>query len=639
MKTIKKSKQQIIIAFFIFSILLGIYFLSYSGVPVSDDEQQYASVAQNIALRGDFDSPQLYGNNRIQGKSSTSGLLHPILGAPIIFLIRSTSFGEVQALYLLPPLYTALTAALIFLICVKSGFTQKTGVITSLMFGLGTIAWPYSQTFFREPLAMLLLTGSWLALLLATDNNQTTTVHTVAWIVFVGTFVGALFTKILLLSTLPAIIYIAVIYRQPNLRQENKKRKYSTILLVIILVISFIVIFNTLLPDEASSRFSERFFARLWKYREKLHYAKIPEAAAGMLFSPSKGLLIYSPFLLLIPLGWVRTKKEDKQRLIFAGLALTGLIVTQAIAYGTNWWNTSWGTRFLLPILPILLIAIAPVVEKIQTTNKTYFKALFWSLIGMSFAIQVGGVLIATPVYLKDLYYRKFILDLGKTIWEIPHAPLFNHWLLLISGEPVNPAIWRLYSKSPALIFSIWFLCLLLIGGSAFLLLSILKNSISIRAAKKWGFPATLFLMISIPFLILHTYKTDPRYGYGRDDISATHIIITQETQPGDVILVYPYLNPIWYHFFNFYREETVWYSLPRTYPSGEIEATNSLVNELSEDYSRIWIVSETALGEPQIVLAEKYLAHKGALIYQTNFNMYKNQGKVIRVALYEIDN
>src|SRR5690606_26415462 len=69
--------------------------------------------------------------------------------------------GMVHTVYLFNVLVGALTAGVLLLYAVALGYRERTAVLTALVFGVATIVWPYSKSFFREPLAMffLLLTG------------------------------------------------------------------------------------------------------------------------------------------------------------------------------------------------------------------------------------------------------------------------------------------------------------------------------------------------------------------------------------------------------------------------------------------------------------------------------------------------
>ena len=85
--------------------------------------------------------------------------------------------GRMQALFWLNTLYTALTGWVLYSLVLQLGGSRKQAVITTLVFGFGTLAWPYAKTFFREPLAMLLLMLTVYLLVLATGERGSVAVR------------------------------------------------------------------------------------------------------------------------------------------------------------------------------------------------------------------------------------------------------------------------------------------------------------------------------------------------------------------------------------------------------------------------------------------------------------------------------
>ena len=156
----------------LFLLIFSVYALTYTGVPISDDEQLYISVAQNLANRGEFKAYQLYGNDRLNGQYNGIGVLHPTLASQVYRVARQFDLGGTQSLFLLSAIYTTATALIVYLIAVKYGASNNTALLASLLFGLTTIAWPYASTFFREPLAMLRVLASLWVFIWATDKSQ-----------------------------------------------------------------------------------------------------------------------------------------------------------------------------------------------------------------------------------------------------------------------------------------------------------------------------------------------------------------------------------------------------------------------------------------------------------------------------------
>jgi hypothetical protein len=70
------------------------------------------------------------------------------------------------------PVVTAGVAALLYVAVLLLGFRHRIAVAIALLYGLGTMAWPQSKTFFAEPLTALLLFGSFILLLAAAQHDE-----------------------------------------------------------------------------------------------------------------------------------------------------------------------------------------------------------------------------------------------------------------------------------------------------------------------------------------------------------------------------------------------------------------------------------------------------------------------------------
>jgi hypothetical protein len=79
----------------------------------------------------------------------------------------------------------------------------------------------------------------------------------------------------------------------------------------------------------------------------------------GLLVSPTRGLLVFSPFLIFIPIGLIqRLRSSNSQKLaVMLGLA----VVAQILFYSQADWRAgaSWGPRWLTDLLPILIWMLA----------------------------------------------------------------------------------------------------------------------------------------------------------------------------------------------------------------------------------------------------------------------------------------
>ncbi|HXO18435.1 MAG TPA: hypothetical protein VOA87_00770 [Thermoanaerobaculia bacterium] len=85
----------------------------------------------------------------------------------------------------------------------------------------------------------------------------------------------------------------------------------------------------------------------------------------GELLSPGKGLFVYSPFLLFLPL-YLRRSLTPSRRLLTVCL-LVGMAL-QLVMYAKTDWRSgySYGPRYLTDLVPILIWMLAPVVESLE---------------------------------------------------------------------------------------------------------------------------------------------------------------------------------------------------------------------------------------------------------------------------------
>ncbi|HYF61434.1 MAG TPA: hypothetical protein VD886_01385, partial [Herpetosiphonaceae bacterium] len=80
----------------------------------------------------------------------------------------------------------------------------------------------------------------------------------------------------------------------------------------------------------------------------------------GLLVSPTRGLLVFTPFLAFVPAGLIRRLRSPDTRWLAA--LLGGAVAAQVLVYSQVDWRAgvSWGPRWLTNMLPILVWMLAP---------------------------------------------------------------------------------------------------------------------------------------------------------------------------------------------------------------------------------------------------------------------------------------
>jgi hypothetical protein len=169
--------------------------------------------------------------------------------------------------------------------------------------------------------------------------------------------------------------------------------------------------------------------------------ASIATGVYGLLLSPGKGLLAYAPPALLAPFGdavlWARRRAET---VLLLALILIGLIAhaNVLIRWVGGW---SWGPRFLMPVLPLILLLLAPLLGPDRRHGRLVRRTLA--------ALAVLGVLVQAPalvldephIYLYDLKARYHVpiypsvAAMTRLEWQYVNrpelSPILGSWLLL----------------------------------------------------------------------------------------------------------------------------------------------------------------------------------------------------------------
>jgi len=100
------------------------------------------------------------------------------------------------------------------------------------------------------------------------------------------------------------------------------------------------------------------------------------EGIAGLLFSPARGLFVFSPWLLALPIGIWWILQSSHQRLLGRCL-LAGIAVTTA-SYALTPWHAgdSYGPRYMIDLIPAIVWLMAPAVDRLMGLRRMAFIGL-----------------------------------------------------------------------------------------------------------------------------------------------------------------------------------------------------------------------------------------------------------------------
>jgi hypothetical protein len=137
---------------------------------------------------------------------------------------------------------------------------------------------------------------------------------------------------------------------------------------------------------------------------------------AGLLFSPTHGLFVFSPFLIFVPVLFRRVWEDAGHRRLTLALGIA--VVLQLLAYSKADWagGASWGPRWLTDLLPILFWMLPPIVVSLRAMGRLVFAcgcaaAVLIEAIGAFWYMNVSDDAIASASNRK------------QALWDIRNAP------------------------------------------------------------------------------------------------------------------------------------------------------------------------------------------------------------------------
>ena len=536
-------------------LLFAIYWLTASGAFRSIDEQAVFAVSRNLAYHGRVDESSLFWASPYDEQArvgldgelySKYGIGHSLLVAGAIGLARLIpGAGLASSAMLLNSLATALTAFFLILAAARLGYSQRASVSLGLLYGLATYAWVYAKTLFSEPLVAL----GWTILV---------------WLLLPGvTARRSLLAGVAMAATVairPASIVLALPFalllweRRPA---ELLRRAILYGLPIAVTALALLAFNWQRFGDPMQFGYSETFDGSLLA------------GLIGFLASADRSIFLFAPPLLALFWGFpafVRRHGALGWRL----LAIAAFTVLLYALWPVFWGGPVWGPRYVLPVLPLLLLLTVPAVERAwQERGWPRWAMALLALLGV--AIQAPGVFWNSLPQTQQLGQR-------YPLWTLPPqaAWLDVAWL---AGRPQGA---------------------LLAGAGALLALAALLRP------RRW-LVATAGVALAAASLLLLSWLGQSQLGYSaRAAYSATLARLEEAGQPGDALLLNPapYQAPldqlVW--FLNAAEARHPFYGLYRV-PDGQGQPSTARVQRLLQTHPRLWLLTEgVGPGDPNSV-------------------------------------
>jgi len=237
------------------------------------------------------------------------------------------------------------------------------------------------------------------------------------------------------------VIIVLTVFFIYTLRKRNGKIKnilcYFTPLIVVYFLSKFLDMVNTggnIVIDSPSNLAFTIATGSPEPLMQLMNYG-------GLLFSPGIGLLFFTPILFTVFFSFTDFFKKHKIESIFI-IGLTSYFIIQFGGFGHWHGLNSWGARYLIPLIPFLLLPLGASIES-RNFKKMMIVIIILGAFGFLanlayLSMDVSWFVWAQPGYEKGLYsLGNSLTELyihPATIWTFEYSQLTNTVTMFLTG-------------------------------------------------------------------------------------------------------------------------------------------------------------------------------------------------------------
>jgi hypothetical protein len=417
----------------LFLAFAGFYLLLASGHFYATDEETVYSLTESLVERHTVAMPEgAWGLATSTGRDgrqyAVTGPGQSFLAVPLYLLGKTAApllppggrgYATRFAVALFNPLVTAATVAILYALAQRLGSRGGAALGLAAIYGLATTAWPHGRTFFAEPLTALLLLLAFYGFRRGTEARPA-----YGWLVPSGAaMVCALAVKPHAALAVPFLgLYLLI--RAADLRLVAGRVQIAWFRAVRLLLAAGIGmacgavplgLYNlSLFGNPLRTGYGGQSAADLFV---------VPFATGlyGLTVSSGKGLLWYSPPILLALVGWWPFWRRWRAE----ALVCLALVVAHFAFYGRIFaWHGdgSWGPRYLMVMLPFAILPLVGLLEGLRA--RPVRLTLVGAVVAAGVVVQLLGVLVNFDWYIlrSDQATRHF---------SPPASPILAHARML----------------------------------------------------------------------------------------------------------------------------------------------------------------------------------------------------------------
>jgi hypothetical protein len=370
----------------------------------------------------------------------------------------------------------ALCSLIIFCFSLEIYSSTRIAFVLALIFNVCSFVLPYNTTLYPQPLqALLLITTAYFLYKSSTliisprkslthdgtlsdqtsnvlqhnithnddnNNNNRAIIFAELGAIFLGLSVFAQPTSILFV---PAFIGYFIF---------TSIRHYKRALICFVMTLSIMLLLMGLVNYARFGSFTEFGY---FQYAGLSFHKGGWTGLVGLLASPGKGLLIYFPLVILLPLALRYLYHSQNNKWLF--YLVIYVVVANWLFFGTmddsesRFWSgaTAWGPRYLIPILPFIIVAFGALIKRLHLLKHgLVLKITLIVLCAAGFIINLPGKLVSSEY--GEIYAREEAgVYLDDMAWNPYYSPVVVHWEALMNNYashfPVEEYRYRILSE------------------------------------------------------------------------------------------------------------------------------------------------------------------------------------------------
>lgn len=307
---------------------------------------------------------------------------------------------------------SASAAVLLGWITLRRNFSTRVAYVVALAYAFGSMAWIYTSSFFSEPTAAFFLLATSIPIFL--PASETTSRRWLIIAAGVATFF-AIQTKAGIAFALP-LIGISIAYIAYRDRDWPKIIYWGSS--AVISGICFLLYNNYVYGGFFSTGYNNG--------TPSLRLSYILNGLHGQFLSSGKSVFLYNPIVFLWPLGiLLQIRRRDFMTLVASLSTIAGVVVVHA---NVTYWHGdgAWGPRYLLMIIPFMLISVTDAVAWIGAQTRLYRFLIVVPLIVATLFVQLAGKLISINPYLINSAE-------SNRYYNLTDSPILGHWRIILA--------------------------------------------------------------------------------------------------------------------------------------------------------------------------------------------------------------